>query len=386
MKEIDNNKVEILIAGDLIPNVKTLELIKKGKVTEFAPDVSEIIKQGDISIVNLETPLTKNKKPIEKLGYNFMAHSDNVELIKRLGFDTVTLANNHILDQDEQGVLDTINTCHAEGVKTVGAGKNLEDAKKPLIIDIKNKKVGIINLCEQEFSIATENSAGANPYNPINAYYQITDLKKKVEILIVLIHGGLEYHHIPLRAFKNQCKYMIDLGADVVVGHHTHYFSGFSYYKSKPMFFSLGNFYSDSNRQDKNLYNSYLVRLKFSEKLNITHEIIGIEIEKDIPRIRLKTVDENNNICYEIESYNKIINSEKKLKKYWRSKSSCILKNYNRIINSKSKFVSRLKKRVPFLNKVNDYQLLNVFNILRCQSHREAFLDSFQNRENEINE
>jgi len=386
LKEIDNNKVEILIAGDLIPNVKTIELIKKGKVTEFAPSVSKIIKQGDISIVNLETPLTINKNPIEKLGYNFMAHSNNVELIKRLGFDTVTLANNHILDQDEQGVLDTINTCHDAGIKTVGAGKNLEDAKKPLIIDIKNKKIGIINLCEQEFSIATESSAGSNPYNAINAYYQITDLKRQVDVLIVLLHGGLEYHHIPLLSFKNNCKYMIDLGADAVIGHHTHYFSGFSYYKSKPIFFSLGNFYLDFKSMDKNLYSSYIVKIIFTNKLNIKHEIIGIEIIKDMPGIRLKTIEENTKLHKEIEKYSVIINVEKELNKYWWNKSSDLLKKYNRIINSKSKFVSHLKKRVLFLNKVNDYQLLNIYNIMRCQSHREAFLNCLQNMKHENKE
>jgi len=84
-------------------------------------------------------------------------------LLKQIGFNIFTLANNHLKDYGSQGVLDTINSCVDNGILCVGAGKDMEKAVKPLILTKGNQKVAILNACENESSIATTERPGAAP-------------------------------------------------------------------------------------------------------------------------------------------------------------------------------------------------------------------------------
>lgn len=376
-----SNPITITFAGDFVPNEKTLKLVHENRMHEFAPEVSEILKKSDFSIVNLEAPLTTKKDPIEKTGNNFMAHPDNAKLIKELGFDAVTLANNHILDQNEQGVLDTINACEKVGLKSVGANKNLDSAKDPLIIELKDKKIGFVNLCEQEFNIATETSAGANPFTAIDAYYQISELRPKVDFLIVIFHGGLEYHHIPLPGFIKNCKFMIDCCADAVVCHHTHYISGYEYYKNKPIFYGLGNFYAKSKRKDDELTYSFLLDLVINDKNEILFKIHGINFDTKSNKIQM---DDEKKIERLIDKYNRIINDKNKFYQYWNETIKCKSPRYMNLLTSKTKIMYQIKKRIPLLNRTNNFMTEKIRNLIRCESHREILLAVLENKKEEL--
>ena len=386
VKDLENflnkisNPITLTFAGDFVPNKKTLKLIHENRMQEFAPEVSKKLKQSDFSIVNLEAPLTTKKNPIEKTGNNFMAHPDNAKLIKDMGFDAVTLANNHILDQNNKGVFDTINSCEKVGLKTVGASKNLESAKEPLIIEVKNKKIGIINLCEQEFNIATENTSGANPFTAIDAYYQISDLKPKVDHLIVIFHGGLEYHHIPLPGFLKNCKFMVDCGADAVVCHHTHYISGYEYYKNKPIFYGLGNFFAESRRKDDELIYSFILSLVIDNNNEIQFKIHGIKIDTVSTKVK---IENDNKIEKLIDKYNSIMNNKTEFSSYWEEIIKCKSPRYINLITSKSKIEYQIKKRIPFLNITNKLTSQRIKNLIRCESHREILFAVLENKNKE---
>lgn len=117
-------------------------------------------------ITNLECPLTLSSKTIKKTGPNLKAHPDCINGIKFGGFNVFTLDNNHIMDYGEQGWNDTINICEKNNIHYVGVGQNIKEASKSLYIIVKEKKIAIINFCENEWSIAGKNKAGANPLNP----------------------------------------------------------------------------------------------------------------------------------------------------------------------------------------------------------------------------
>ena len=362
-----SNPIILTFAGDFIPNDKTLKLIREGRSNEFAPEVTNIIKRSDYSIVNLETPLTIKENPIEKLGNNFMAHPDNVQLIKNLGFNSVTLANNHILDQNEQGVFDTINTCESIGIKTVGAGKNLEEAKKPLIIEIKNKKIGIINLCEQEFSIATESTAGANPFSAIEGFYQITGLKKSVDFIVVVFHGGLEHHHIPLPGFIKNCKFMIDCGADAVVCHHTHVINGAEIYKRKPVIYGIGNYFVEYKKiKPKSEYlEGWLLSLIINDD-EITFN--AMVLKNRYPNIGLTTNDK-------IKGSHEIISSMgKDYLSFSISASRYIGNKFLMDLMVKNRIIRILLKKILLNKNVKLFNRYVLINYLRCESLREKLI------------
>jgi len=365
--------IKIIFAGDFVPNDNTLQLVHENRIKEFAPEISKILKQSDFSIVNLETPLTTNKNPIDKLGNNFMSHPDNAKLIKDIGFDAVTLANNHILDQDEQGVWDTIKACKSAGLQTVGADKNLEEAKKPLIIEIKNKKIGLINLCEQEFNIATEKTAGANPFTAIDAYYQIKSLRPKVDHLIIVFHGGLEYHHIPLPGFIKNCKFMVDCGVDAVICHHTHYISGYEYYKGKPIFYGLGNFaFNYKKLTNEELHTGILCNIEFSNReIKIKQKIIFYN-RKNLKVSLLNGITESrmNNF---LKSYNDVIQNEVKLDDYWNEISIKEFMDLYLKIKYSNKIVRKILSKIP-MRRINENWIRRILNVTRCEAHREFLI------------
>ena len=96
------------------------------------------------------------------------------------------------MDYGERGLIDTLNTCDKNNIHYVGVGENSGEASKPLYLKIKETKIAIMNFCENEWSIASKNSSGANPLNPIKNYYQIKEAKEKADFVLVIVHGGHE--------------------------------------------------------------------------------------------------------------------------------------------------------------------------------------------------
>ncbi len=356
--------IKITFTGDFVPNDETLALVQEGKMDEFAPDLKAEFVSSDLVLVNLEAPLTLHHEPILKTGRNFSAHPDNAKLLSHLGVGVACLANNHILDQNEQGVLDTIEACEKHGIDSVGAGRNIQEAAKSVIRHIKGKKIGIINFCEQEFSIATERSAGANPFDIIDNYRQIKALREKVDFLIVTFHGSLEYHHLPMPHYKKACEFFVEAGADIVVGHHPHYYGGYSYHQGKPIFYSLGNFFARSLRKDPEQFYSYVLKVELSENMT-SFSITPIRIEEKLPFIK-KNVGFSKQI---IDDINREIEDNILFDEYW----SRVSKNeMNRIfvrIFSINNFFYKIRKRLPFKSQLGRFRFIVLKNSFHCESH-----------------
>ena len=128
-------------------------------------------------------------------------------------------------------------------ISVVGGGENSVQAKSPLILESKGKRIAIINACEHEFSIADCGHGGSNPLDLINMQQDITNMRGKVDFVVVIIHGGIEYYPYPTPRMKRWYRHFIDLGADAVINHHQHCINGYEVYKEKPIFYGLGNFY-----------------------------------------------------------------------------------------------------------------------------------------------
>ena len=127
------------------------------------------------------------------------------------------------MDQGVQGLESTIRTLEKVNINTVGAGKNLADASKPFIFEFANKKIGVYACAEHEFSIATENQPGANPFDPLWSLDHVAELKDSVDYVIVLYHGGKEHYRYPSPRLQKVCRRLIDKGANVVICQHSHW-------------------------------------------------------------------------------------------------------------------------------------------------------------------
>lgn len=357
--------ITLLFAGDLVPPQAVNNI--------YSEELIQVLAEKDFSIVNLECPLTTHNAPISKTGNNFKRNPETIRHIKKGAFDAVCLSNNHILDYGHQGVMDTIDICNQNGIKTVGAGSNLKEAQKPLHIILKGKKICILNYSEREFNIATHSSGGANPYSDITVYYDIEREKRENDFVIVVYHGGLEYHHYPTPEIVQKFKYMIDVGAHAVISHHTHRYSGSIVYNDKPLLFGLGNFLLPAkNKVQKNWYQGILAKLTI-ENQRITHTIVPIMSSKDFSKINLLEKNEHKKILLKFRELSKSISDEVFLQDYWKNIYRLNERNVINRIKSHSYFEYKLRKHFLkiFKPKINNYKLNLTLNNLRCDSHRE---------------
>ncbi len=262
--------MKLLIAGDYCPRQRAAERMSQGDYGFVLGEVRPIVEDADYSIVNLECPVTHgNEKTIIKNGPSLCCSEVGIDALKWAGFDCVTLANNHFRDYGDSGVANTLKKCNEVKIDTVGGGADLKEASKTIYKQIKGKTLAIINCCEHEFSIATDLSAGSNPLNPIRQYYDIKEARVKADYVLVIVHGGNEYYQLPSPRMKETYRFFIDAGADAVVNHHQHCYSGYEFYKEKPIVYGLGNFCFDNQVVKDCTWNEgYMVYINFCDKIS----------------------------------------------------------------------------------------------------------------------
>ena len=262
--------LSIFVAGDFVPRRRIKSLVEIGDF-RFFDEVLPYTRSADYSIVNLECPILVDKADhINKTGPNLRCERKAVDALKYAGFQAVTLANNHFRDYGQIGVLNTLSSCENVGLKTVGGGRNYDEASKNLEVSKNGKRLTIINACEHEWSIADNDRGGSRPLNPIDIYYDIVNSKKESDYVMVILHGGTEHYNLPTPRMKRLYRFFVDAGADAVVNHHQHCYSGYELYKGKPIFYGLGNFCFDKYKAENNPFweDGYAVTIYFDEEIN----------------------------------------------------------------------------------------------------------------------
>ena len=364
--------MKIIIAGDFASRGRISKQIDERLFANtFPAELRTIIESADYSIVNFESPvIDKGYEPIFKCGPNLGCSQESVNAIRYAGFNCVTLANNHILDFGAKGLYKTLECCETKGINAVGVGDNLEKAGEVLYLDNGGESLAVINCCEQEFSIATETEPGANPLNPIRQYYAIQQAKVKANHILVVVHGGHEYFQLPSPRMQQTYRFFIDAGADAVINHHQHCYSGFEIYKGKPVFYGLGNFCFDGlNTSPDSWYEGYLVQLEFNNECvtPILYPYVQCRNEASIQLLKDRTEFDNK-----ISELNEIISDSRKLHKaveeYYLSATQTISALYqpyeNRIFNK----LYRLHILPALVSRRKFAQILNY---LRCEAHRD---------------
>ncbi|HID39272.1 MAG TPA: CapA family protein [Calditrichaeota bacterium] len=206
--------------------------------------------QADITMVNLENPLTRRGKPVEK-PFTFRAMPEYVHLLQAGGIDIVTLANNHIYDFGKEGLYDTIRILDKGKIKHVGAGINLAAARKPVIFVKKGIRLAYLAYYglgrHSDSHPATEDSAGTALRCLNYIADDIARVRDSVDVIIINFHWGIEKQNYPGADQLAFAHAVIDAGADFIIGHHPHVLQGIEKYKGKLIAYSLGNFIFGGN-------------------------------------------------------------------------------------------------------------------------------------------
>jgi len=284
-------KVEVLITGDCCPWDKAIAPVRAGKSSEILSGIKAVLDDCDLSVVQLETPLTNARTPIVKSGPNLKCPPECIDFVKAAGFDIAALANNHIGDFGTEPVMETIKMLEKNGIRTVGAGKNLDEAVRPLIISRNGMKIAFINIAENEFGTADKNKPGAAPLDPLGNINLIRETAVKADHVIVIMHGGNEGNPLPSPRVIKTCRAFAEAGAHAVIHIHAHCPQGIEVWKGTPIFYCPGNFYFPTPWQQFNpkafWWSGFIIKLAFDRQAAFSLEIIpytfGYTPEKIIP-------------------------------------------------------------------------------------------------------
>jgi len=245
------DKLVIGLTGDVMIGREVDTVISQEGYRYVWGNVLPLLHSTDLNIVNLETTLTNSNKIVEKT-FNFKATPDKIKCLTDASVTVANLANNHILDFSEQGLIETIQTLKNAGIKYVGAGINDKEASKPVILTRNNIITGILGFTDNEPTWkAGTSSSGINYINVSSeddrkrALLSIEKLKKEVDIVVVSIHWGPNMQEFPEKYFIDFAHQMIEQGADIIHGHSAHNFQGIEVYHHKLILYDTGDFVDD---------------------------------------------------------------------------------------------------------------------------------------------
>lgn len=220
----------------------------------FDDTLKDYLNSFDLRVGTLECAIgTHLQAAPEKLKENggnnniCFARDEDFFRVNELGFDLMSLGNNHSFDLGEEGLINTIHHLQNSGIKYFGAGRNIAEASAPAIIQMEGIRICFIGCCikglkPSKLIVATENSYGVYQPTIDQLVEQISSLSCECDKLIVMPHWGEEHILLPPFRCVEYAQKMIDAGADAVFGSHSHRISTNMYYKGKPVFFGLGNF------------------------------------------------------------------------------------------------------------------------------------------------
>ncbi|PCI29750.1 hypothetical protein COB55_01595 [Candidatus Wolfebacteria bacterium] len=221
--------------------------------SQFIFSKLEGLKKYDVLFGNLEGVISDKGKNVGSI-YSFRMDPIFAPLLRRVGFDVLSVANNHSGDWSVTAFADSINKVRSAGIKTAGGGLNIIEATSPSIIEVKGKQIGFIGFSDvgPGWLRANDTTAGILIVGNNDAEI-ISEAKDGVDVLIVSYHFGEEYKTESNNRQQMIARGAIDAGADIVIGHHPHVVQEIEVYKDGLIAYSLGNFIFDQSFSEETM-------------------------------------------------------------------------------------------------------------------------------------
>jgi poly-gamma-glutamate synthesis protein (capsule biosynthesis protein) len=230
-------------------------------------NISTLFSEADLAIANLESPfLFTNNYNVKTGSFSFKANPKSVQSLLLAGFDVLSLANNHILNQGQQGITDTYKVLSEAGIAGVGTADN-----KLIIKESKGIKF-VFLAYSYDFS-----SPLISHLDSKQVALDIKDAQTKADVVIILMHAGTEYSLEPNQEQIEFAHAAVDAGADLVIGHHPHWPQTVETYQGKTIVYSLGNLIFDQ-MWSKETSEGLVVKAYFKDKVLDHIDYIPINI------------------------------------------------------------------------------------------------------------
>ncbi len=356
--------MKLIFAGDISTH-HAKEV--KGKAAEAAlAELKPVLDAADYRLVNQENVLCKEGVgyAIAKSGPNLRGDEENVDLLKAGGFDCAILANNHFGDFHHAAAMATIDLLDRSGFAHIGGGKDLASAYGAVTYEKDGLRVSFIAVCENEFGGATKTAPGAAAYDLRLLADRIAQEKEKSDLVIVVFHGGNEYNPLPAPKARDRYRLILDLGADALIGGHTHCMQGYEFYKGKPIVYSLGNFFFPwPNTPAESGWNfGYMAELTFEKGAQAKIALHPYRLMEN-NTLHLLTGEEKDKVLAYVDKISAIIPDGDELQKYFDA--WCL--------GSGVTYAKNLFYTPDYEKSGHDYETLqrisHIRNLFTCESH-----------------
>ena len=254
----DDTHLHIIAVGDIMLGRGVGDSLKANGFgfLHLFTEIFDCFKNADILFGNLEQPITSLEKSLDKnFKYILKSVPEAIQGIQYAGFNMLSLANNHMMDYYWEGLDDTITILDDSDISHAGAGRDLIDARKPAIIEKKGLKIALLAYTDMAYVeyrgnpplyfAADIHKPGVAPLRLELIQEDIQKVQEQVDIIILSLHWGEEDSFRISERQKKLTHELSDAGADIILGHHPHWFQGIEFYNGKPIVYSLGNFIFD---------------------------------------------------------------------------------------------------------------------------------------------
>lgn len=272
--------ITLALTGDVMLGRGVNEALRALDPEQPWGDVLPLLLSADLRIVNLECAVTDHEQPWARTPkvFHFRAAPSAIEVLKAARVDACSLANNHTLDFEERGLLDTLKHLEAAGIRHAGAGRDTEEAMRPAILEEGSDhagRVALVAFTDNEPPFAAGPDRPGTNYLPVSLEPQILDRVEAAiagareagaETVVFSNHWGPNMVQRPPNLFRRFAHSVVDRGADIYYGHSAHVFQGVEIYRSKPILYDTGDFIDDY-AADERLRNdqSFLFKISLEE-------------------------------------------------------------------------------------------------------------------------
>jgi poly-gamma-glutamate capsule biosynthesis protein CapA/YwtB (metallophosphatase superfamily)/outer membrane protein assembly factor BamB len=246
LAEGGEESVELVAVGDIMLSRTVEERMEVYGSTYPFEAVTELLQGADIAIGNLESPLSVSGEPLQKR-FVFRANPRHAEALARAGFDVMNVANNHLLDFGQEGIEQTLQILRDVGVAYLGAGLSPEEARRPLVLWTKGRRIAFLSYAASRWKGSSE-----VPTSAIISFAEVAAIQDDVErarqradLVVVVMHLGTEYQSDPDQEQLAVSRAAIDAGACLVIGHHPHVVQGTGTFGEGFVAYSLGDLVFD---------------------------------------------------------------------------------------------------------------------------------------------
>lgn len=258
----DRERVTFAFAGDILLDDEYAMMFhyrtRGSDINDtFSADLLERMRSADVFMLNNEFPFSTRGTPTEGKTFTFRANPANVDIYELLGVDIVSLANNHAYDFGEEALLDTFTTLENAGIPYVGAGRNIEEARKPVYFIANGMKIAVVSATQIERNAvpdtreATATNAGVlRCMDPAALLEVIAEAKENSDFVILYIHWGTESQAETDWLQDKQAPVYAQAGVDLIIGDHPHCLQKLDSESGVPVVYSLGNYWFNSKTQN----------------------------------------------------------------------------------------------------------------------------------------